>query len=73
MSKQAHPNINAVGLVVSVMNAIHSNLRGRAKANDVIEKLDGKNPGAAVIRLLNKDITDFALLVSTKLDERFGR
>jgi len=60
MSKEAHPNIHAVGLTVDIFRSIDNRLRG-----------DGDNYKKIIMgnKELGKKITDFVVDISTKIDE----
>ena len=61
MSKENHPNIQAVAVAVDIVESIRKNLRG-----------DAANEELSVMTLIDKDIVDFITNISIKLDEKFG-
>ena len=61
MSKENHPNIQAVAVAVDIVESIRKNLRG-----------DAANEELSVMTLIDKDIADFITNISIKLDEKFG-
>jgi hypothetical protein len=61
MSIERHPNINAVGLTIEVIEGFKKYLRGNAS----------KEPIKA-LELLEDDIQEFIIRVSESLDQYFG-
>ena len=63
MSEENRPNLNAVGLVVDIMESIEKHKRGNAR----------KNPKSIhVIEILKDEILDFIEVVNDKLNDAYG-
>lgn len=60
MSKEAHPNIHAVGLTVDIIQSVDNRLRG--DGGDYKKIIMGNKD-------INKKITDFVVDISVKIDE----
>ena len=58
MSKEAHPNIHAVGLTTDIIDAIGKRLRGKGR----------QYAGDMMNERIKKSITDFVVVVSTEID-----
>lgn len=63
MSKEAHPNIQAVGFTTDILGSIEKWLRGGGKRYSADVMGDKK---------LNEIIVDFVVDVSTRIDEIVG-
>lgn len=59
MSIERHPNIQATGLVVDIIESLRQRLRGDAASL----------PFEKVLEILEQSIQDFVVDVSTQLDE----
>ena len=64
MNIKNHSNINAVALVVESFESIRKHLRGKAGSSD--RTIDTS------LKVCNDLIQEFAVQVSTRLDETFG-
>lgn len=62
MSVQRHPNIQAVALTITVIDAILDNLRGPASEASKAE----------IVALLEDDLIEFSAAISDKLDKAYG-
>ena len=61
MSREAHPNVNAVGLVADAFESVQKHLRGKAK----------EEPEKA-LSTVSDIIARYAVEISIKLDATFG-
>ena len=65
MSIENHPNINAAGFVTDIIVSFQKYLRGRANQ-------DNATRGEALDVLNECGLQEFVVLVSVKLDAKFG-
>jgi hypothetical protein len=62
MNEENRPNLNAVGLLTDILQAIDKRRRGKA----------GGAPMAELMGLVSEDVKKFVELIDSLLDDRFG-
>ena len=70
MSEENHPNIQAVGFTVDVIESFRKHIRGKALELFNSEGMEGKQRVLKV--LTEKAIVDFVTDLSVALDKEFG-
>lgn len=66
MSREAHPNIHAVGFTVDIIDSFVNRVRGQAS----VEFHSGDK--SRVLSCLHDEIVNFVTRVSENLDKEFG-
>lgn len=60
MSKENHPNIQAVALTCDIINSVKKHLRGKGKEHEIFVMSDGD---------IGNKICDFVVDISTTIDK----